>query len=116
MVQYQSSLSYEYKSQKYLSLGILASRRRDPEPQRVQDPGRPLQAGGSLAQSKVRDHVRGGHEDHLHLPNDVQLVPAGRAGLQVPGEEVESGQILSIYPIDAILVTLQKFDRLFLIV
>ena len=39
---------------------VLAAGRRDPQPEGVQDVGRPLQVGGTLAQRKVRDHVRCG--------------------------------------------------------
>ena len=33
-----------------LHQGVLAARRRNPEPERVQNAGRPLQVGGTLAQ------------------------------------------------------------------
>jgi hypothetical protein len=41
---------------------VLAAGRRDPQPEGVQDVGRPLEAGRALAQRKVRDHVRCGDQ------------------------------------------------------
>ena len=65
-----------------LHQGVLASRRRDLEPQGVQDSGSPVEAGGALAQPKLRNHVRGGHANHVHLPHDLQRVSPRRSGMQ----------------------------------
>ena len=59
---------------------VLAARRGDPQPQGVQDTGGSVQAGGPLAQPKLRHHVRRGHADYVHLPHDLQRVPPRRPG------------------------------------
>ena len=69
----------------FLHQGVLATWRRDPQLKRVSYLGRSQQTGGIVAEQKLWDNVRCGHQNNVHLSHDVQQFSSGCSSLFVPG-------------------------------